>query len=196
MDLKVESKHDVIDSKNNYRSRDNYSKKDEANKRDGGSKKESSQQRREKAFNKDSKRTQNSIKIIPLGGLNEVGKNITAIEYKNDIFVIDCGLKFPDDDMYGIDLVIPDITYLIKNKDRVKGIFLTHGHEDHLGAVPYILKQINVPVYGTRLTLGILSVKLKEHYIDYAKLNVVKPKDVIKFDSISMEFIKNNHNHP
>ncbi len=92
--------------------------------------------------------------------------------------------------MYGIDLVIPDITYLIKNKDRVKGIFLTHGHEDHLGAVPYILKQINVPVYGTRLTLGILSVKLKEHYIDYAKLNVVKPKDVIKFDSISMEFIK------
>ena len=160
MDLKVESKHDVIDSKNNYRSRDNYSKKDEANKRDGGSKKESSQQRREKAFNKDSKRTQNSIKIIPLGGLNEVGKNITAIEYKNDIFVIDCGLKFPDDDMYGIDLVIPDITYLIKNKDRVKGIFLTHGHEDHLGAVPYILKQINVPVYGTRLTLGILSVNL------------------------------------
>lgn len=196
MDLKMESKRDVIDSKNNYRSRDNYSKKDEASKREGVSKKESNHQRKEKSFSKDSKRTQNSIKIIPLGGLNEVGKNITAIEYKNDIFVIDCGLKFPDDDMYGIDLVIPDITYLIKNKDRVKGIFLTHGHEDHLGAVPYILKQINVPVYGTRLTLGILSVKLKEHYIDYAKLNVIKPKDVIKFDSVSMEFIKNNHSIP
>ena len=135
----------------------------------------------------------NSIKIIPLGGLHEVGKNITAIEYKNDIFVIDCGLKFPDDDMYGIDLVIPDISFLIKNKDRVKGIFLTHGHEDHLGALPYILKQINVPVFGTKLTLGILSVKLKEHYIDYVELNVIKPKDIVKIGNVTMEFIKMNH---
>ncbi|WP_291567489.1 MBL fold metallo-hydrolase, partial [Clostridium sp. UBA2485] len=92
------------------------------------------------------RREREKIKIIPLGGLNEIGKNLTVIEYKNDIVVIDCGLKFPDDDMLGIDVVIPDVNYLIKNRERVKGIFLTHGHEDHIGALPYVLKQINVPV--------------------------------------------------
>lgn len=177
MDLKLESKKEVVDSKNNF------------NKRVNNSKREQNNFKKERAPRRDN----NAIKIIPLGGLNEVGKNITAIEYKNDIFVIDCGLKFPDDDMFGIDLVIPDITYLVKNKDKVRGIFLTHGHEDHLGALPYILKQLNVPVFGTKLTLGILSVKLKEHYIDYAELNVVKPKDIVKIGSVTMEFIKNNH---
>ena len=177
MDLKLESKKEVVDSKNN------------SNKRVNNSKREQNNFKKERAPRRDN----NAIKIIPLGGLNEVGKNITAIEYKNDIFVIDCGLKFPDDDMFGIDLVIPDITYLVKNKDKVRGIFLTHGHEDHLGALPYILKQLNVPVFGTKLTLGILSVKLKEHYIDYAELNVVKPKDIVKIGSVTMEFIKNNH---
>ncbi|MGV2644610.1 MBL fold metallo-hydrolase, partial [Clostridium perfringens] len=103
------------------------------------------------------------VKIIPLGGINEIGKNITVIEYKNDIVVIDCGLKFPEEDMFGIDLVIPDVNYLLKNKDKVRGIFLTHGHEDHIGALPYVLKQLNVPVYGTKLTLGIVETKLKEH---------------------------------
>ena len=134
------------------------------------------------------------IKIIPLGGINEIGKNITAIEYKEDIIVIDCGLKFPDDDMFGIDIVIPDISYLIKNAEKIKGIFLTHGHEDHIGALPYVLKQLNVPVYGTKLTIGIVETKLKEHgLLASTQLMRVKPKDIIKLESVSVEFIKTNH---
>ncbi|MBD7914154.1 ribonuclease J [Clostridium sp. Sa3CUN1] len=134
------------------------------------------------------------VKIIPLGGINEIGKNITAIEYKNDIVVIDCGLKFPDEDMFGIDLVIPDVSYLLKNKDKIRGIFLTHGHEDHIGALPYVLRQLNVPVYGTKLTLGIVETKLKEHgLLSSTELIRVKPRDVIKLNSVSVEFIKTNH---
>ena len=134
------------------------------------------------------------VKIIPLGGINEIGKNITAIEYKDDIIVIDCGLKFPDDDMFGIDIVIPDVSYLIKNAEKIKGIFLTHGHEDHIGALPYVLKQLNVPVYGTKLTLGIVETKLKEHgLLASTELVRVKPKDIIKLESVSVEFIKTNH---
>lgn len=134
------------------------------------------------------------IKIIPLGGINEIGKNITAIEYKEDIIIIDCGLKFPDDDMFGIDIVIPDVSYLIKNSEKIKGIFLTHGHEDHIGALPYVLRQLNVPVYGTKLTLGIVETKLKEHgLLTSTELIRVKPKDIIKLESVSVEFIKTNH---
>ena len=134
------------------------------------------------------------VKIIPLGGVNEIGKNLTAIEYKNDIVVIDCGLKFPDEDMFGIDLVIPDITYLIKNAHKVKGFVITHGHEDHIGALPYVLKQLNVPVYGTKLTLGIVETKLKEHgLLSSTELIRVKPRDVIRLNSVSVEFIKTNH---
>ena len=134
------------------------------------------------------------VKIIPLGGLNEIGKNMTAIEYKNDIVIIDCGLKFPDEDMFGIDVVIPDITYLLKHRDKVSGIFLTHGHEDHIGALPYVLKQLNVPVYGTKLTLGIVQSKLKEHnLLSATELITVKPRDVVRLNSVSVEFIKTNH---
>jgi ribonuclease J len=134
------------------------------------------------------------LKIIPLGGVNEIGKNMTAIEYKNEIVVIDCGLAFPEEEMFGIDLVIPDISYLIKNKDKVKGIVLTHGHEDHIGALPYFLKQLNVPVHGTRLTLGIVETKLKEHgLLSSSELKVVKPKDVVSFGDIKVEFIRNSH---
>lgn len=140
------------------------------------------------------KKEKEKVKIIPLGGVNEIGKNLTVIEYKDDIIVIDCGLKFPDEDMFGIDIVIPDVTYLLKNRERVKGIFLTHGHEDHIGALPYILKQINVPVYGTKLTLGIVETKLKEHgLLSVTELIRVNPKDIIKLQSISVEFIKTNH---
>ena len=134
------------------------------------------------------------VKIIPLGGINKIGKNITVIEYKNDMIVIDCGLRFPDEDMFGIDIVIPDISYLLKNKDKIRGIFLTHGHEDHIGALPYVLKQLNVPVYGTKLTLGIVETKLKEHgLLSTTELIRVKPRDVIKLNSVSVEFIKTNH---
>lgn len=134
------------------------------------------------------------VKIIPLGGLNEIGKNMTAIEYKNDIVIIDCGLKFPDEDMFGIDVVIPDITYLLKHRDKVSGIFLTHGHEDHIGALPYVLKQLNVPVYGTKLTLGIVQSKLKEHnLLSTTELITVKPRDVVRLNSVSVEFVKTNH---
>lgn len=134
------------------------------------------------------------IKIIPLGGLDEIGKNLTAFEYNNEIVVIDCGLKFPDDDMLGIDVVIPDATYLFKNKDKVKGIFLTHGHEDHIGALPYVLKKLDVPVYGTKLTLGIVENRLKESgLLGSATLHRVQPKDVIKLDNMSVEFIRTSH---
>jgi ribonuclease J len=140
------------------------------------------------------RKDKDKIKIIPLGGLNEIGKNLTAFEYKNEIILIDCGLKFPDDDMLGIDVVIPDITYLLKNKDKVKGIFLTHGHEDHIGGLPYFLKQLNVPVYGTKLTLGIVETKLKEHnLLNSTKLRCVKPKDIIKCENLSVEFIRTSH---
>lgn len=134
------------------------------------------------------------VKIIPLGGIDEIGKNLTVVEYKDDIVIIDCGLKFPDVDMYGIDIVIPDISYLLKNKEKVRGIFLTHGHEDHIGALPYVLKQLNVPIYGTKLTLGIVETKLREHgLLATTKLYRVKPKDKVKLQSVTVEFIKTNH---
>lgn len=140
------------------------------------------------------KNERTKIRIIPLGGMNEIGKNITAIEYKDDIVIIDCGLKFPDEDMFGIDIVIPDISYLLKNSEKIKGIFLTHGHEDHIGALPYVLRQLNVPVYGTKLTLGIVETKLKEHgLLSSTELIRVKPKDIVKLSNVSVEFIKTNH---
>ena len=117
-----------------------------------------------------------SLKIIPLGGLEQIGMNITAFEYEDSIVVVDCGLSFPDDDMLGIDLVIPDVTYLKENADRVKGFVITHGHEDHIGALPYVLREINVPIYATKLTIGIIDHKLGEHNM----LNKVKRK-VVKY---------------
>lgn len=134
------------------------------------------------------------VNIIPLGGLNEIGKNMTAYECQDDIFVVDCGLAFPDDEMLGVDLVIPDVTWLDKNKDRVKGIVLTHGHEDHIGALPYVLKTINVPLYGTKLTLGLVEGKLREHgLLGKVELNVVNPGDKVSFGCMSVEFINVNH---
>ena len=134
------------------------------------------------------------IKVIPLGGLGEVGKNITVIEYGEEIIVVDCGMTFPDSEMYGIDVVIPDVTYLVNYKERVKGFFITHGHEDHIGAIPYILKQINVPIYATNLTIGLIQNKLEEHkMLDIVELNVVKPGDTIALEKLKVEFIRTNH---
>ncbi len=136
----------------------------------------------------------NNVKVIPLGGLGEIGKNIAAIEYGDEIIVIDCGLSFPDTEMYGIDIVIPDVTYLIENKERVKGFFITHGHEDHIGALPYVLRNLNVPVYGTRLTLGLIESKLEEHKIlDMCDLRSVEAGDTIELDKLKVEFIRTNH---
>ncbi len=142
------------------------------------------------------KKLNNSIKVHFLGGVGEIGKNMTAIEYGKDIIVIDAGLTFPSQDMPGVDLVIPDITFLMQNKDRVRGIILTHGHEDHIGALPYVLKDLNVPVYGTKLTLTLLDGKLKEQKVKNAKLYSVEPKSTIKLGAFSVEFINVNHSIP
>jgi len=134
------------------------------------------------------------LKIIPLGGLEQIGMNITAFEYEDSIIVVDCGLSFPEDDMYGIDLVIPDVTYLKDNIDRVKGFFITHGHEDHIGAIPYVLKEVNVPIYATRLTNGIIEHKLKEHnLLTKVKRKVVKYGQHINLGCFRVEFIRTNH---
>lgn len=141
-------------------------------------------------------RTDMPLKVIPLGGLEEIGKNLTVFECGEDIILIDCGMSFPDEDMPGIDLVIPDFTYLIKNADKIKGLFVTHGHEDHIGAIPYLLKEISVPVYGTKLTIGLIAGKLKEHGLSDNMLNVRSPGDVINAGCFSVEFIHVNHSIP
>ncbi len=136
------------------------------------------------------------LQIIPLGGLGEIGKNMTVIRVDDEILVIDSGLMFPEEDMLGIDLVIPDISYLVENKDKIKAIVLTHGHEDHIGALPYVLKKINVPVYGTRLTLGILEGRLKENGVDSSNLHSVMQGDIINVGCFSVGFIRVNHSIP
>ena len=143
---------------------------------------------------KEKLRTESSLKIIPLGGLDEIGMNITAFEYGDSIIVVDCGLSFPDDDMLGIDLVIPDITYLKENADKVKGFIITHGHEDHIGALPYVLKDILAPIYATRLTMGIIDRKFEEHGLSgHVRQRVVKFGQMITLDDFRIEFIKTNH---
>ncbi len=137
------------------------------------------------------------IKIIPLGGLNEIGKNMTAFECSNDIFIVDCGLAFPDAEMLGVDIVIPDFTYIEKNQAKVRGVVLTHGHEDHIGGLAYLLKKVNVPVYGTKLTLGLVDGKLKEHGLSgKTKLCEVTPKKTVKMGCMAVEFISVNHSIP
>jgi ribonuclease J len=140
--------------------------------------------------------SEQNIQIIPLGGLGEIGKNMTVVEYGNDILIIDSGLMFPEEDMLGIDIVIPDITYLIENREKVRGIVLTHGHEDHIGSLPYVLKELDVPVYGTKLTLGLLQGKLKEFGIHSAKLFTVKPLESVRIGCFRVEFFRVNHSIP
>ncbi len=137
------------------------------------------------------------LRITPLGGLNEIGKNITLYEYGDDMFLVDCGMSFPDEDMPGIDLVIPDFSYLLKNAEKIKGLIVTHGHEDHIGAIPYLLKQINIPIYGTALTLGLIEGKLEEHkLLASSKLIKVSPGDTVTLGNFSVELIHVNHSIP
>ena len=138
-----------------------------------------------------------ALKIIPLGGLGEIGKNLTCFEYEDNILLVDCGLAFPDPDMLGVDIVIPDFTYLEQNRKKIKGLVITHGHEDHIGSIPYLLKKISIPVYGTRLTLGLIEGKLKEHgLLGQTKLHVCKSGDTLRFGKISVELIGVNHSIP
>ncbi len=136
------------------------------------------------------------LMLIPLGGLGEIGKNMMALRYKNDIIVIDAGLMFPEEELLGIDFVIPDFTYLIENKEMVRGILLTHGHEDHIGALPYVLKEINVPVYGTKLTLGLVQAKLKENNVTNVKLNTIRPRDTVNLGYFKIEVFRVSHSIP
>lgn len=137
------------------------------------------------------------VRIIPLGGLNEIGKNMTVYECGNDMFIVDCGLAFPDETMLGIDIVIPDFTYVIQNKEKIRGVFITHGHEDHIGGIPYLMKEIDAPLYATKLTLGLIKNKLKEHGLsNQVKMMEVKPGDTIKAGCMSVEFIRVNHSIP
>ena len=134
------------------------------------------------------------LKIIPLGGLDEIGKNITVLEYGKDMIVVDCGLGFPDEDMYGVDLVIPDFTYLVQNQKKLRGMFITHGHEDHIGSIPYCMQQVSCPIHGTAMTNGLIKLKLEEHKIaDKVKLVTHKPGDLVKAGCFTVEFIHVNH---
>ena len=138
-----------------------------------------------------------NLKIIALGGLDEIGKNITIFEYEDEIVLVDCGLEFPDDDMLGVDIVIPDVTYLVRNKNKIKGLFVTHGHEDHIGAIPYILKQVTMPIYTTRLTAKLIEHKLEEHrLLRTTDLNIVEQGQTINVGKISVEFIRSSHSIP
>jgi len=138
-----------------------------------------------------------SVRIIPLGGLGEIGKNVTVFECQGDSFLVDCGMTFPDENMPGVDLVIPDFSYVLENRDKIRGICITHGHEDHIGALPFLLKQVNLPLFGTKLTLGLVEGKLKEHGLfGKVQLNVLKPKGIVKFGCMSVEYINVNHSIP
>ena len=135
----------------------------------------------------------NKLRIVSLGGVGEIGKNMTVLEYGNDMIVVDCGSIFPDEDLLGVDLVIPDVTYLVENRAKLRGFLITHGHEDHIGATPYVLRQVPAPVYGTRLTLALVDLKLKEHRIPDIQLNVVSPRDTVKLGCFTAEFIHVSH---
>ena len=138
-----------------------------------------------------------NLKIIPLGGIEEIGKNITVFEYENDIVIVDCGVSFPEDDMLGIDLVIPDFTYLVKNKEKIRGLVVTHGHEDHIGSIPYLIRQLNIPIYATKLTAGLIENKLEEHHLkESTKMKVVKQGQTIVLGKMRVEFIRSSHSIP
>ena len=177
-------------------SKEKINKKTENTKRNYKPRRKRGMQAKEKSTEQFQFKKEN-LKIIPLGGLLEIGKNITVFEYGNDIVLVDCGLAFPEDDMLGIDLVIPDLAYLEKNKEKIRGLVITHGHEDHIGSIPYLLKQFNVPIYATKLTIGLIEHKLEEHkLLRSTKLKVVNPGQTINLGSMKVEFIRTTHSIP
>ena len=197
---KKEIKNNLESSKKTPR-RKSYSKDLNRNKnyaKQNSKQQNNSKTNKNKVYNKQNKVVRKTpVNIIPLGGLNEIGKNMTLYECGQDMFIVDCGLAFPDADMLGVDLVIPDFTFVEKNAHKIKAIFITHGHEDHIGAVPYLLKKINVPIYGTRLSLGLIEGKLKEHgLLASANLNVIKPRQMVKVGCMAVEFVRVNHSIP
>ncbi|MBR6510427.1 MAG: ribonuclease J [Clostridia bacterium] len=194
------------DFKNNNYKRKNINNSKTYNKK-GNGKSERGNNYKTSNFNYSKKRSQSKpvlppeppkpVKIIPLGGLGEIGKNITLYEYDGDMFLVDCGMSFPDEEMPGIDIVIPDFTYVLENKDKIKGLVVTHGHEDHIGAIPYLLTNFNLPIYATKLTIGLIEGKLKEHkLLGDAKLNIVNPGEKVNFGKFTVEFIHVNHSIP
>lgn len=191
MEEKLNNNTKTEKPKRKYRPRNNKVKSE------GEKTKKSTKKSRNKKQGEQFRFKKEKLKIIPLGGLLEIGKNITVFEYENDIILVDCGLAFPEDDMLGIDLVIPDLTYLEKNKEKIRGLVITHGHEDHIGSIPYLLKQINVPIYATKLTIGLIEHKLEEHrLLRSANLNVVNPGQTVDFGTMKVEFIRTTHSIP
>ena len=198
------SKRKTTTRKNTVRK--NYSKNDEKDlkevKIEEKTEKKKTSRTRKTGSSKKSKNQdifkKSKLKIIPLGGLHEIGKNITVFEYEDEIIIVDCGISFPEDDMLGVDLVIPDVTYLVKNQEKIKGMVITHGHEDHIGGIPYLLKQINVPIYATRLTAGLICNKLEEHkLLRSTDMNIVNQGDTIKLGkNFKVEFIRSSHSIP
>ena len=199
----------VTENKKRTKERRNYKKDGEnpKSKRNYKKQEENIQKNGEEVITKRTKRSRNSqqsifkksnLKIIPLGGLHEIGKNITVFEYEDEIIVVDCGLSFPEDDMLGVDLVIPDITYLVKNQEKIKGLVITHGHEDHIGGIPYFLKQINVPIYATRLAAGLINNKLEEHKIlRSTDMHIISQGETIRLgNNFKVEFIRSSHSIP
>ncbi len=195
MQNRTNNKKEIVENRRTNKKEINQTNKTNAKKENipkrTSQRKERTEKQQEFRFKK------SNLKIIPLGGLLEIGKNMTVFEYENDIVIVDCGLAFPEDDMLGIDLVIPDITYLEKNKDKIRGLVITHGHEDHIGAIPYLLKQIDVPIYATALTVGLIENKLEEHkLLRKTRLKTVKQGQTINLGSMKVEFIRSCHSIP
>ena len=197
---KKSAKEEVVKSSKKSNKSKNNSEKPNMKKTAKSGKVQNKNQQRKKTNNSRkniSQKSKSPLRIIPLGGLNEIGKNITLYEYEDDIILVDCGMSFPDDDLPGVDIVIPDFSYILNNKEKIKGLVVTHGHEDHIGAIPYLLKELNVPIYATRLTIGLISGKLKEHnLLSSAKLFNVEPGEKIDLGKFSVEFIHVNHSIP
>ncbi len=205
-----EKKHRKAENTKTAKKNNIQNKKSSAKKSNSTSKKQSSKPARRPDYRKNNPRktppernaakrdkAKKPVRIIPLGGIGEIGKNITLYEYDGDMFIVDCGMSFPDADTPGVDIVIPDFTYVLENKDKIKGMVLTHGHEDHIGAIPYLLKNFNVPIYATKLTLGLVDNKLKEHSLSSsAKLYEAKAGDIISLGKFSVELIHVNHSIP